>query len=203
LDGAGIRAEGRRRRTGFTLIEILAVVAILALTAAVVVPNLGMLGQRALRNEARVLASQLELGRQRAIMTGTPHRLLIDLDAASFHLEWLATEAAATGVEPAPPEEEPDLLGDAPLDLAAPKEAERSYYPIPGMFGRTRELDPSVQFAGLETSDGWVTRGQVSVDFDRDGTATYTEIFLEDESGRGISLAILPLDDVVRIHDDA
>jgi len=104
-----------RRRAGFTLIEILAVVAILGLTAAMVVPNLGMLGQRALRDQARELAAQIELGRQRAIMTGTPHRLLIDLDVASFHLEWLTTEAEALGLEAPPPEEEPDLLGDAPL----------------------------------------------------------------------------------------
>jgi prepilin-type N-terminal cleavage/methylation domain-containing protein len=190
------------RRAGFTLIEILAVVAILGLTAAMVVPNLGMLGQRALRDQARELAAQIELGRQRAIMTGTPHRLLIDLDVASFHLEWLTTEAEALGLEAPPPEEEPDLLGDAPLDLSAPAQEARSYYPIPGMFGRVRDLDPDVQFAGLETPDGWVTRGEVSIDFDRDGTASYTEIFLEDAAGRGISLHIRELDDVVRIHED-
>jgi prepilin-type N-terminal cleavage/methylation domain-containing protein len=201
--GAAIEVGRGHRRAAFTLIEILAVVAILALTAAVVLPNLGMLGQRALRDQAQELAAQIELARQRAIMTGTPHRLQIDLDQATFRLEWFTTEAAAFGEAPPPPPGEPDLFGQAPLDLSAPRRAERSFYPIPGMFGRIRELDPDVQFAGLETPEGWVTRGEVSVGFDRDGTASYTEIYLEDSSGRGISLDVMPLDDVVRIRDDA
>ncbi|MGH7337798.1 MAG: pilus assembly FimT family protein, partial [Myxococcota bacterium] len=75
------------RDRGFTLIEILAVVAILALVAAFIVPNMGGLRRRALRNEAQQIASQLELARQRAIVTGVPHRLWLELDEAEYRLE--------------------------------------------------------------------------------------------------------------------
>src|SRR5262245_41978407 len=80
----GGRAKPSRR--GFTLIEILAVVAILALVAAFVAPNFGGMRLRALRAEAKQLSGQLELARQRAIVTGVPHRLWFELDQAEYRL---------------------------------------------------------------------------------------------------------------------
>ena len=99
----------RTTSRGFTLIEILAVVAILALVAAFVVPNMGGFRARALRAEAQQIAAQLELARQRAIVTGVPHRLWLELDQAEYRLEWLAEDpedgerlaAAERGVRPA------------------------------------------------------------------------------------------------------
>ena len=82
------------RRAGFTLLEILAVIAIFALLSAFVLPNLGAMRARQLEQAARRIADQLELARHRSIATGVPHRLLIDLDAASYRLEAYASEAS-------------------------------------------------------------------------------------------------------------
>ena len=57
------------RRSGFTLIEMLAVVAIIALLVSVTAPNLGAVRERWLRNQSRQIASYVELARQRAVMT--------------------------------------------------------------------------------------------------------------------------------------
>ena len=54
------RRRAKASRAGFTLIEMLAVVAILAIVASVVLPNLGGIRHRALRNEAQQIAAQLE-----------------------------------------------------------------------------------------------------------------------------------------------
>lgn len=200
---AGGRALRERRRHGFTLIEILAVVAILALVATFVAPNLGMLRHRRLRAEAQDLVALLELARQRTIVTGHPHRILFDLDDVGYRLEWLEGDGDSGGDATADPASL-DLSGSSPLPLAAPPRPEREFQPIPGMLGRFRWLPDPLFFAGVETPDGWIERGDTFVEFARDGSASYTEIVIEDDSGERVVLAVLPLDDAVRwIDEDA
>lgn len=197
------RGIGReRRRRGFTLIEILAVVAILALMSAFVIPNLGALTGRSLGADAQQLAAQLELGRQRAIVTGVTHRMRIDLDRGVYRLEWLAADPEAAEATP-PAEIELQLAGESPLPLAAPRAQELEFRPLPGQFGNFNALDDDVSFAGLETPEGWIETGESSIVFDRDGTASYTEIVLDHDSGESLVLEVLPLADAVRIHDAA
>lgn len=199
---------GRRRtgnRLGFTLIEILSVVAILALVAAFVIPNLGAYRTRALRAEAEKLGSQLELARQRAIMTGVPHRVHIDLDALSYRLEWLAEvrDPEAPDTRPAAFDvDDLDLRSGTPLPLEAPPPVEETFQPVPGMFGRSEVLPEPFLFAGLETPQGYVTRGESGVLFERDGTASYTEIYIEDDDGHAVAIDVFPLEERVRIRRD-
>ena len=191
-----------RLAAAFTLIEMLAVVAIFALMASFVIPNLGTLGSRALQSEAQRIAGQLELARQRTIVTGVPHRIWLDLDDASYRLEWLVSETEIDGeATPAAPALDPD--GVPLLSLAPPREADRQYLPLPGLLGRDRFLKPGLFIAGLETPEGWIERGEAFIAFDRDGTTVYSAIVLEDESGRSVTLDVLPLADAVRIRDES
>jgi type II secretion system protein H len=182
-----------RRRAGFSLIEMLAVVAIFALMAAFVAPNLGLLSRRALRNDAAALAATLELARQRSVVTAVPHRLTLDLEAGGWQLEWLAGG-----------EEEPALVdaqGLPPIVMEAPPAAAHVYAPLPSRFGRFTPLDDEVFFAGVETAEGWIERGEAFIGFERDGTATYTVIVLTSEDGDTLELEVLPLADAVRVRD--
>jgi len=192
------RARRARRGRGFTLIEILSVVAILALVAAIVFPNLGGVQARALRNEARRIGSQLELARQRAIVTATPHRLWMDLDQAEFRIEWLSTDPEAA-VEP---EAELDLSGNGPLPLAAPRDEGLEYRPMPGSFGNLQVVTDPFYFEGVEAPGGWISGGEVTVDFERDGSASYTQIVIQDNAGHRVVLDVYPLDERVRIRDE-
>ena len=187
-----------RRRRGFTLIEILAVVAILALVAALVVPNLGGMRARKLRQEARSIAAHLELARQRAIVTGIPHRLWMELDQAEYRLEWLAEDPD----EPAAQAADLDLSGNTPLSLVAPRAQEIRFRPMPGNFGKTQVVEYPFYFEGVETTEGFVSEGEVAVEFARDGTASYSEIYIQDNSGNRIALDVYPLDERVRIRDE-
>ena len=193
----------RRRRAGaFTLIEMLAVVAIFALMASFVIPNLGTLGSRALQSEAQRIAGQLELARQRTIVTGVPHRIWLDLDDASYRLEWLVSETDIDEeATPAAPTLDPD--GAPLLSLAPSREAAGQYRPLPGQFGRDRFLKTGLFIAGLETPEGWIDGGEAFIAFDRDCTTFYTAIVLEDESGRSVTLDVLPLAEAVRIRDES
>ncbi len=191
-----------REQRGFTLIEILAVVAILALVAAFVVPNMSGFRVRALRSEARQLAAQLELARQRAIVTGVPHRVWIELDQAEYRLEWLAEDPETAELAAATASEALDLHGTVPLELAAPPARELDFRPIPGNFGRLQVVADPFYFEAVETEEGRITRGQVSVEFARDGSAEYTEIYLQGAEGDHVALDVHPLDERVRIRHD-
>ena len=73
-------AGGTDRPTGFTLIELLAVVLIIGLVAGIALPNLSLGGDRVVFAESRRLASVFGFARQRALATGQPHRVVLDLD---------------------------------------------------------------------------------------------------------------------------
>jgi len=191
----------RRRHAAFTLIEMLAVVAILALVMTFAIPNTGMLQSRRLDSETRQLVALLELARQRAVMTGVKHRLWIDLEEAGYRLEWYVSEQHGLDA-PAPTRPTYDVRGGTPLPLAAPQAAEREYRPIPGNHGNLRFLSREFLFRGLETEDGWIDTGEVAIVFDRDGTSTYAELTLEGEGDEARTLKILPLADAVRVHHE-
>jgi prepilin-type N-terminal cleavage/methylation domain-containing protein len=187
-------------RRGFTLIEIMAVLLIMALLASFVGPSFEALRARRLRNAGERVAAQLELARHRSVITGVPHRLLVDLDEVAYRVEWLG------GGESALPDrvdlDSLDLRGASPLPLAAPPRSNREFAPIPGMFGRFEQLPEPLVFAGLETFQGWVERGESSIEFSGDGSASPAEIVIENASGDRVVLAVLPLDDAVRFVDE-
>jgi type II secretory pathway pseudopilin PulG len=190
----------RGSAAAFTLLELLAIVAIFALMTTFVLPNVGAVRDRALHKQAQRLAGQLELARQRAVVTGVPHRLLIDLEGGAYRLEWLQS-----GADPAPPKpiDAPayDVRGSTPLPLAAPQAAREEFAPVPGRLGDFQYLERELGFVGIETPEGWIERGDSFISFDRDGTASYTEIFIDDASGRQIALEVMPLADAVRVRD--
>ncbi len=80
---------------GFTLIELMAVIAIMGMVFAIGIPRLSCFQLRGLRIEAEAIAGSLEFARQRAIMTAVPHRVLIDLEEGGYRSEWLVTEGEA------------------------------------------------------------------------------------------------------------
>jgi hypothetical protein len=182
---------------------VLSVVAILALVAMLVTPNIGALRTRRLRSAGERLAAELELARQRAVVTGIPHRLLFDLDAGLYRIEWLGGQAAGATPIPVAAAAEYELAGSTPLPLAAPETSALDFTPVLDTFGNLRDLEGDVRVAGIETAEGWIARGLVEVVFERDGSADYSEIVLEESGGDHLAMAILPLDDAVRFLDDA
>ena len=176
---------------------MIAVILIMGLLIALVAPGIGTLSGRRLKSTAEALSAGLELARQRTVMTGVPHRLYLDLDAASWRLESWVSEAEELGEEEAAPAPL-DVRGETPLDLRAPRGPERSFRPLPGRLGRDEALDPSLAFAGVQTDEGFAERGEAAVEFATDGTAPYTEILLDDDSGRRVAIEVLPLAESVR-----
>ena len=210
-----MRDERRGRDDAFTLLEILAVVAIFALIAGLAMPNFSALHSRNLKQQAQLLVTQLELARQRSIVTGVPHRLYIDIDGSAYRMEWLASEqmtevgddwdslpangngdASTIGTGDA---STLDDYGRTRIDLSPPIAEEADYRPVIGIAGRLELLDDSIFFAGIETDGGWLDSGETWIRFERDGSADPTTIEIEHESGPAAILEVLPLADTIRV----
>ena len=189
-----------RTGRGFTLIEIMAVVVIIGLLMALVLPGLGATSRRELLRQARDLASYLELARQRAVTTGVSHRVLIDLEQGGYFVEWYVNEDGA----PSPParggEPELDLDDTGPLSLAPPADESFDYRPIPSQSGGERWLKDGFFFEGVDTAEGWFEGGLVAVVFDSDGTADAAQIVISDPDNQSVDLDVAPLLETVRIR---
>ena len=201
--------------SGFTLIEIIAVIAIMGMVFAIGIPRLSTSKLRGLRTEAESIAASLEFARQRAIMTGIPHRVLIDLEEGGYRIEWLVDEDRAfEAISDADVEfadsgfdqdlDSPDNDGAYLIDFHPPERDERDYYPIPNrQLGSFTWLDDSRYFVGLDSSSGWIEGGEVEIVFDADGTTEYLLLEIADASDHHLTLEVEPLLDRVRRREGA
>ncbi len=72
---------------GFSLVEVLIVVVILAITAAVVIPGMSSAASTKIRSAADVIASDLEYARSMAITNQRAYTVDFDTSAESYQLE--------------------------------------------------------------------------------------------------------------------
>ncbi len=177
--------------------------AIIALVVGIALPNFGLRSRRAMEDEAKQLAANLEFARQRSVMTGVPHRLVIDVEGGSYWLEWLVSEARALGEEDLLELPVYELGGRQEIPMAPPRAAERSYHALPGSLGHTARVREIVRIDGIETAGGFLERGLVNIVFERDGTSESAQILLSDQDGHSIGIEIAPLADTVRISHEA
>ena len=82
-----IGTRGRRRSLGFTLIEVLVVMGIIGLLIGSVVTGLGAGKQAQVARITNQLANTVRFAYNKARVTGSYYRLLIDLDKGSFTLQ--------------------------------------------------------------------------------------------------------------------
>lgn len=67
-------------RSGFTLLEILLVVALLAGLASVVVPNIGNVVRVGVQSSVRRFSALIRYGYDQSVLTGKVHRIVLNLD---------------------------------------------------------------------------------------------------------------------------
>jgi general secretion pathway protein H len=199
---AALRAGPRRARraAGFTLIELMAVVALFALVAAMVAPVVDLGGARAVQREAEELAAAIELARQRAVMTGRVHELVLDLDAGRHRVEWAAPpEEDAVAAPAAVP-----AGGRTPVATAPPATALDELVPVPGAFGRGHAMAAETALRVVAFVDGEAREGLVVLRFGPDGSADPATIRVGDREGRHqLDVEVEELADGVRIVDAA
>ncbi len=190
-------AQAGAASRAFTLIELLAVLLIMALVAGLTLPNLSLRGERVVLGAAQDLAATFAFTRQRAVATAVPHRVVIDLDQAAYWIELQPeqTDAFAATASAAPPDG-----GARPIQLAAPPADALEYHPLPGPFGRPERLREPVRVDSVETlAAGALREGQLAIVFEPDGTADPALIVLANQDGDTYVLRLARLADEVRI----
>lgn len=78
------RARRRATLIAFTLVELLIVLAVLVIAAAVVIPSIGSAGDSQAVSAARILGSDLDVARSLALTTQQPHSLVFNTDRQSY-----------------------------------------------------------------------------------------------------------------------
>jgi len=204
----------RARSQGFTLLEMMAVVLMMGMLLAFALPNLGVTDTAILRSEARQVAAQLEYARQRAVMTGHPHRALIGLGDGWYQIEWFVSDSEDPSVVPLPGSEgaapggapgrprETVINASSPVAMSPSQEELPSYRPVPGRPGEVGYLDEDVDFAGAQTAEGWYDHGEFQIVFDQDGTTDAVDLVLRSGDAPGFVLQVSPVIDLVRILDE-
>jgi type II secretion system protein H len=185
-------------RRGFTLLEMVAVVAIVGVVMYIFVPSLGLNVSATLRSDSRQLATHLEFARQRAVMTGKPHRVLLGLEEGWYQIEWFVSDGDE--FPDAAPSEVLDLR--SPIPMSAPTYDVPSYRAIPGGAGKVSWLDESLGFSGVQMDVGWFDSGEFQLVFTSDGTTAPAQVIIGGEGIQGVVLDVSPLLDTVRIFDD-
>jgi prepilin-type N-terminal cleavage/methylation domain-containing protein len=155
----------RRGDRGFTLIELLAVVAMFALLAGMVAPLLHLGGSRAARREAEDLAGAVEFARQRAVMTGRTHRLVMDLDRGQHRIEWLPPP------EPEAAAGERSTRRERKIAMTPPDTGLDHFVPAPGALGRDHEMDSATRLLEVRLPGDSFARGVVVLAITPDGAA--------------------------------
>jgi type II secretory pathway pseudopilin PulG len=172
------------------------VIVIMGAMLMLVLPNLGVRQASALRDQARTLAGRIELTRQLAIVSGKPHRLLIDLEAGTSSVERFDRGTALDEENAAP-----DIASD--YDLLPPTAEIPSYTPVNSALTESETLGENFFFEGIQTADGWIDDDLVQIVFDADGTTDAAELVLSDLDGRLAILEVRPLLDRVAIREEA
>jgi type II secretion system protein H len=190
-----------RSARGFTLIELLAVAALVALVAAIVLPRIGIGGDRRTLGEGEQLAASVEFARQRAAVTGTPHRVLLDLDLQAYRVEsWRTEEDPETDAEEeAPNPADRDWAAARELPLRPPEEGQRAWRPVSNLLGDATRLPEGIAVTAIEGRDGLAQEGRHFLFFDADGSGDGARIELSDRDGNQVTLEVAPLADAVRL----
>lgn len=169
----------------------MAALAILVLVAMLVLPRFQLRASQAALEEGKEIGALLELARSSAIVSGTPQRVVLDLDNATYWAE--SGEAAAL-----PPE--PLVWSDVdPLPLIAPRPESSGWRPLAGPLGRPTALRSEVAFAGIETQAGALEEGLYAIAFRGDGRSEPARVWLVASDETRVLLEVAPLADVIRV----
>ncbi len=182
------------RRAGFTLIELMAVALLMALVAAIAIPNMGFRAAQQGLDEAESMAALFEFGRQRAVMTGRPQQVVIDLDQQRYWLEVHRRVDREGSTEPV------RWSDEAELALTAPRRKEATFTRALGAAGRGYTPPKGVWIAAVDTAEGRVEAGTVTLPFAGDGSTEGTVIWVSVDGGHQLRLEIAPLADRIRIE---
>lgn len=186
------RAQGQVRRAGFTLVELLVVIALFGVLSAMILPEMrGTYGDAVLRAAGRNLADACAVASSRAVSFNQLHRLRLDPATGRFRLERRGRGPDGT-------------IAFLPVREARGGEGEldrRIVARIRAGADPAETGDEAAEASPGETApvpDAEAADAQ-ALSFYPDGTADRGEILLRDQDGFGLALRLNPVTARVRV----
>src|SRR4051812_15102930 len=201
---------GVRRRVaqrGLTLVELLIVIALIAVLGGTVMMGPGMLEGSRLKSAATLIVSGVRLGLARASTTGRPTRLAFDIDNGKLTLEEADssvllrehTKDASSG-SAAANDLEKKAQAESERILQGPHAPRATFRPVPGFnsspdeTGPARSLGNGVQFISIQTEhdDEPRSTGRAYLYFFPGGTTERAAVQLKrrgDDTGMTVSIS--------------
>jgi type II secretion system protein H len=175
----------RRNRAGFTLIELMVVIAIIGIVTAMMIPEMkGSFQDALLRSTSRELINAFDLAYSRAVSLNQIRRVRLDEKTGRYLVEKRVMQNGQDDFVPA--DDVPGGKGELDPRIAI----------------EFRQPDENVSEPGAQ-SDSAMTVGQspmdgVAIAFYPDGTADAGDIILRDQEGFRLGLRINPI--TARVH---
>jgi general secretion pathway protein H len=156
---------GRYRARGFSLVEVLLVVALMAIMSGIVVSGSGMLSGTRMRSAGALIMSSIRMAITRANSIGRPVRIVFDLDAGRMMMEETRgrmlrvaseKEGAKAGAEAAT-EAEQEAAEYARGIVQGPKAPQAAFTPVAAFAADGedaalgRELGTGIRFVQVQT----------------------------------------------------
>ena len=186
----------RRANEGFTLLELLIVISLIAALSYVLAAQLGFARGSDPRISARALGAELRYTSERAIATDATHRWVVDLDQQRYRIE---------RVDESEPDAEKLTTTAELLDLRPPMPTYESL-PIDSSAGEWHRLEGSeaIDVDQVRVGDEEFKKGTVAVSFASTGAADPAEIELESrETGERVRIQVLPFTSEVRVVESS
>lgn len=186
----------RRDSSGFSLIEILVGLTLIALVTAIMIPNMTSVFRASLDSYARKAANLFREARDYAILTNRVVRIQFDLDKQEYWVE----DAPAAVLLP----KKNDVAYEDMSDEEKEKEAKRQkqFQMTKGLTKKKTGIPNGLRIQAVLSprSQKAITEGTADIYYFPHGIAEAAVVHLEDLEGNKRSLVIHPVTGKTRVH---
>ena len=190
-----LRRRMRTKSSGFTLLELMIVVAILGLVGLVIIPNIGSTFRFSVQSSAREIATLIKDTSNSAQITGKVHRLVYDLKEQKYWVESTSEMTLLKSEESMAVEKDHGDRFKKPSEEEEEAKKNGGFHQESSLTKNKKTLPIGVKFKDIytEQSEEPITEGLAYTHIFPQGLSEKSLIHLTDNSKNDVSLIVTNL----------